>query len=306
MASILQELLVFTSPPASGKTTWIGELKKVYFPEQLLVISPLRALRDECVRRWENEVLVMTPEEWIRRPVVSEVVIFDEFHLHAYWGDTFRPLMWEVFFGVAADARVCILLTATFGEDIKSTVETFSCQFDRILWADHGNQTLRLKPKTYLKAPSRRWIEELILCDRSAGTKLIFCRYRQQVFAVKKKLEQQGFRCISCVGGEARFMAPKLELLPEPDFIIATTVLSHGVNLPEIRKVYFLYALENLDFWIQMVARGGRKGSDFHVIGLEKPFVGEFYPVKNFFKVMFYSLRLWGLNIVDGQRNRIV
>ena len=43
-----QDLIILTSPPASGKTYWISKLQEVEKSDQLLVISPLRALADEC------------------------------------------------------------------------------------------------------------------------------------------------------------------------------------------------------------------------------------------------------------------
>ena len=72
------DLIILTSPPASGKTYWISSLVNKLFPQKILVISPLRALADECRSKWEESVFVMTPEEWMSKKVYSEIVIFDE------------------------------------------------------------------------------------------------------------------------------------------------------------------------------------------------------------------------------------
>jgi type I site-specific restriction endonuclease len=106
---------------------------------------------------------------------------------------------------------------------------------------------------------------------------------------LEKKLSELSFSYVSCIGGEAKFMANKLKLMPAPDFIISTTVLSHGVNLPQIAKVYFLYKVNNLDFWLQMVARGGRRGERFEVIALEKPYNLPWNHWRNFLKVFWMS-----------------
>src|SRR5262245_1203823 len=112
----MQELVLLTSPPASGKTFWISSLVEELKDHRILVISPLRALAYECREKWKDTVTVMTPEEWTGKKCRSEVVIFDEFHLYFYWGDTFRPHMWEVFFELSENAGLTILLTATFSE----------------------------------------------------------------------------------------------------------------------------------------------------------------------------------------------
>src|SRR5690606_22468385 len=105
--------------------------------------------------------------------------------------------------------------------------------------------------------------EMIFLEEKEASVKLIFCQYRTEVFQWEKELNENGFSCIPCVGGESKYMAKRLQENPRPDFIVATTVLSHGVNLPEIKKIYFTYKVSNIDFWVQMVARGGRKGEDY-------------------------------------------
>src|SRR5689334_4916886 len=104
-----QELLVLTSPPASGKTFWIESFAETC-DKKILVIAPLRALRDECAVKWGEKIIVMTPEEWLLKKITAEIVIFDEFHLHFYWGDAFRPNMWEVFYELSHMASLTILL----------------------------------------------------------------------------------------------------------------------------------------------------------------------------------------------------
>ena len=216
--------------------------------------------------------MVMTPEEWMGKKVFPEIVIFDEFHLLFYWGDSFRPLMWEMFFEISERTKLTFLLTATLSESMREEVKEFTTQFDKIFWHDHGNQILKYTPTKYIVGPSKKWITDQIEAQPpDHDVKLIFCQYRQEVFEMEKRLMAQGFSCVTCVGGEAKFMPDKLKLNPSPDYIISTTVLSHGVNLPDIKKIYFLYQISNLDFWIQMVARGGRRGEDFEVIALEKP-----------------------------------
>jgi superfamily II DNA/RNA helicase len=265
--------IIFTSPPASGKTYWIQSFVKETLSDPPLIISPLRALADECRARWPG-LNVQTPEEWLMKPVPSRVVIFDEFHLHFYWGDGFRQRMWEVFYALAAEAELVIMLTATLNPAMRSVLERYSCNFDEIIWCDHGNQRLKTPPARYHQLPRREVVERILFEDHRKGTTLVFCRYRQEVALVAARLRARGFRVWSCVGGEAGKMAPLMSSGETPDYIVSTTVLSHGVNLPSLQQIFFLYRLDNLDFWIQMVARGGRRGEAYEVFAID-PYPGQ-------------------------------
>ncbi len=267
----MKDLLLLTAPPAAGKTYWIKSLISELGHTDLLIISPLRALANECTLNWKGRVLVMTPEEWRAKRIYKKVVIFDEFHLHFYWGDTFRPLMWEVFFDLVNEAELSILLTATFSEEMQNEVKHFENHFDRIIWVNHGNQILKNRPSSYLKI-SPNLMKELIQFESRNGTSLIFCAYREEVMRWGNFLRKLGFRVWTCVGGEASLFSLQVQTEEPPDFIVATTVLSHGVNLPKVSTIYFLYQVKNIDFWIQMVARGGRRGEKFRVYSLENPY----------------------------------
>lgn len=272
MKHIDQQLVILTSPPASGKTFWISQFSAALNYKKILVVSPLRALADECRRNWPTGIDVMTPEEWLGKKGYYEIVIFDEFHLWSYWGNTFRPLMWEVFYEISQFSELLILLTATFSKALQDDVINFKTQFDEIHWIDCGNQCLKFKPSLYIKAPDLEWLKNQIETEKeNESVKLIFCQYRDEVLAWEKRLRELGYTVISCIGGEAKYMQDKLRKCSNPDFIVCTTVLSHGVNLPAVKKVYFLYRVNNIDFWIQMVARGDRRGGKYSVFALEAP-----------------------------------
>lgn len=265
------ELLVLTAPPASGKTHLISSLIQ-QFDRPLLVISPLRALANECLTKWGSSCVVMTPEEWIKKGKSSRIIILDEFHLYFYWGDSFRPQMWEAFYEMVQRTELVIFLTATLTNEMREEIKRYNCHFDQITWVDHGNQQLKNKPHHYFKAYSVKWIEKYLLSlSNPTGVNLIFCAYRSEVVKWEKLLKGQGHSVWTCVGGEASLFSLKVQSERPPKFIVATTVLSHGVNLPNISRIFFLYPVKNLDFWIQMVARGGRRGEKFEVFALENP-----------------------------------
>lgn len=284
-------LLILTAPPASGKTFWIDTFAEHYDGE-LVVISPLRALADECKDKWEGRIKVETSEEWLIKRTPAKVAIFDEFHLNFYWGDSFRPLLWECFYELAYHADLVIVLTATLSLPMINAIENFS-HFTSKIWCDVGNQTLKNFPAKYLLAPSKFWLASLIEQDQMpAGVKLLFCQYRDEVKQWGKKLEAMGLVVWTCVGGEAKEMRGKMSSGVTPDYIVSTTVLSHGVNLPRLSAVIFLYPVENPDFWIQMVARGGRKGEEYVVFALEKPVGMKFNRVENGLRVLILTLKM--------------
>lgn len=286
------DLLIFTAPPAAGKTHLISRL--IEDLNQLpLVISPLRALANECLTKWGATCVVMTPEEWLNKGTSHRVVILDEFHLFFYWGDSFRPRMWEAFFELVQKAELVILLTATLTDEMVGLIKNFGCHFDQMIWVNHGNQILKYRPQNYFKAFNKKWLEDYILTmDHSSCVNLIFCAYRSEVMIWETLLKAQGHRVWTCVGGEASLFSLKVQSERAPQFIVATTVLSHGVNLPNIGRIFFLYPVQNLDFWIQMVARGGRRGEAFEVFALENPRGIPFNPALNLLAILGLSFKM--------------
>ncbi|HXH74605.1 MAG TPA: helicase-related protein [Bacteriovoracaceae bacterium] len=290
---IVQDLIVLTSPPASGKTYWIETFARGIGPSSLMVISPLRALADECRDKWKDEIKVVTPEEWLLTQEYRDIIVFDEFHLNYYWGDSFRPVLWEVFYALSSRARLCVLLTATLSPEMEDEIRLMGLHFNQIVFCDYGNRKLKFHPARYYKAPTKTWMRDFIdLGPRGNGVNLIFCAFRNEVFEWGERLRKSGYIVWTCVGGESREMRIRMASESVPHFIVATTVLGHGVNLPAISCVYFLYPLKNIDFWIQMVARGGRKGEDYEVFALENPHGIKWKLSSNFLAILGLSLRM--------------
>ncbi|MES2528018.1 MAG: helicase-related protein [Bdellovibrionota bacterium] len=265
----MAQLLLLTSPPASGKTFWIRSFAEAS-EKEILVISPLRALADECRIHWKEKIRVMTPEEWSIKKTYSDIMIFDEFHLLYYWGDSFRPVLWDVFVSLSLEAKLVIGLTATLSEKMRDDVLLLHSGFEEILWLNFGNQELKNFPDKYLRL-NQKLIHESLIHLPVNGTTLVFCEYREEVLEWEKKLSRRGYKVWTCRGGEAAAFGEKVRRENPPDFIVCTTVLSHGVNLPVIERLFLMYPVKNKDFWIQMVARGGRKGEAYRVFALEPP-----------------------------------
>ena len=285
-------LLILTAPPASGKTYLIENLINHLGPS-FIVISPLRALANECLAKWGARTKVVTPEEYLLNQDDSKIVILDEFHLFYYWGDTFRPRMWEAFYDCTYGAELVILLTATLNVEMQEEIKKFSCHFSQLSWINFGNQQLKNVPKRYYRFHQLESLKKILYdMDFFEGTSLIFCKYRSEVEKWEKILFQRGYSVWTCVGGEAGEFSQRAQNEKTPNFIIATTVLSHGVNLPQISRIFFLYQVNNLDFWIQMVARGGRRGESYEVYALENPMGIDWSWLLNHLAILRLSLRM--------------
>lgn len=258
----MNTFLLLTAPPASGKTYWIERFCEQY-AQKVLVISPLKALALELEVKWQGKISVRTPESYLLKPEEASVVIFDEWHLLFYWGDSFREKMWQAFYHLADECEFMIGLTATFNQEIAGRVREWN-HFDQFIWLDTGNQQLKYRPCEITRFITDRLHRDFIKLQSPQKTQLIFCQFREEVRQWEKELREEGFRVLGCVGGETAVFSEKLNE-QHPDFIVSTTCLSHGVNLPVIEAVHFTYRVDNLDFWIQMSARGGRDGSSFKV-----------------------------------------
>ena len=66
--------------------------------------------------------------------------------------------------------------------------------------------------------------------------------------------------------------------------------MSHGVNLPEIKKVFINYEVKNYELWLQMIGRGGRQGSLYEVYSFDQFHLQEGQKIKNYLRV---SLADW-------------
>ena len=137
---------------------------------------------------------------------------------------------------------------------------------------DYGNQQLHCHPKEmhcfHLLKPElfHRAMWRELKQKNPKDVYLVFCSYRSEVDELVSRARRMGLRSIGCVGGEVEnFLEELKNHNEEVDCIFSTTTLSHGVNLPEIKKVFISYEVKNYDFWLQMVGRGGRRGSDYEV-----------------------------------------
>ncbi len=264
--------------------------------KSIVYLSPLRALANEfflrslqeghrsfaphsrrelseCLKNGlEFKLWVLTAELFYEKAIEElledKILVFDEFHLFYYWGHDFRPALLEIYQIACLTSQACLLLTATASEEVIEFWRNSSVYQDKVL-INLGNQRIKKEPSAFYWSPKKQWaIKYLDLAG--PGTKLVFCRYRAEAKELAFRYQKKGLKTLSCVSGEVQTFQEKLSKMEKPDFIFCTSTLSHGVNLPEISTLIILYQVKNLDLWLQMAGRAGRKGEEFNLISVDK------------------------------------
>lgn len=204
--------------------------------------------------------------------------VIDEFHLFYYWGESFRPILHDRFLAILNFSFPILAVTATMDESVMDKMKKDLAYYqDFWIHLDYGNHALHRQPQKLVsfKGLKPQYIQKAFWRElRQKNEKdifLYFCAYRSQVDELVDRSRRLGFKTLGCVGGEVeQFLEDVKNSEGRIDCIFSTTTLSHGVNLPEIKKVFIDYEVKNFDFWLQMIGRGGRQGSDYQVYSTDE------------------------------------
>ncbi len=245
---------------AGGETPLNECFLKFIEKDKAFFIATVELLSDEFIEELSN---------------LDQRVLFviDEFHLFYYWGESFRPILHERFLSILNFYFPILAITATMAGEVMDQLKG-DLVFYQDFWIhlDYGNHKLHRKPEQVLSFNGLKpqyiqkafWRE--LRLKKESDIFLYFCAYRSQVDTQVDRCRRLGFKAIGCVGGEVEnFLEEVSQSEGKIDCIFATTTLSHGVNLPEIKKVFIDYEVKNYDFWLQMIGRGGRQGSAYEV-----------------------------------------
>lgn len=295
---------LLTAPVANGKTKLVVDYYRDN-QIRIVFVSPLRALANEVYSKLKEEratyllggevsydevcinflqkkkaFLVTTMEllteeflDAIAESATPTLFVLDEFHLFYHWGEDFRPILHDRFLAILNTDSPVLGMTATMGDELATKLANdLSYHTENWIKLDYGNHQLHRKPTkiTSYMGFSKNKLERAFAREMNFKNKadvfLFFCSYRSEVNEKVEWARRQGFKALGCVGGEVEQFLENLEKCNEKvDCIFSTTTLSHGVNLPEIKKVFINYEVKNYDFWLQMIGRGGRKGGEYQV-----------------------------------------
>lgn len=291
--------VLFLAPTGWGKTTLLLDLAR-NSSKSIVYLSPLRALANEFYLRClqsglralapksmgelnkyirsgiDFKLYILTAEllhdRFVETMLEDKIIVFDEFHLFYYWGQSFRPKLLEAYHIVCNASLPTLLLTATASEEVRD-FWTNTSRHQAGFLVNLGNQKIKKEPKSFFWIPRKSWaLSHLDMAP--AGVKLVFCRYRNEAKQLAFEMKKRGFITLSCVSGEVepfqKALSQKEAKGEKIDFIFSTSTLSHGVNLPEISALYILYRVDNLDLWLQMAGRAGRRGEEFILLSADR------------------------------------
>lgn len=293
LLEVESSLTILIAPPAWGKTSILLGLKGPW-----IFVAPLRALAEEFAKRLVQEgmkvkllksrnqsqwrdfaknpsgVVVATPEtlpSHLPANVIEKcIVVLDEFHLFQKWGADFRPLLREQLYAWSnLGARILGLSATIDGEQLDEIKMWSKHAFEHINIIDLGNMRFKNPPFKIFRygndcmAMRRRIYWE----SRKPETRgIIFCKTRNHVSRWLEWFAARKISCLGCVGGEVdQFRHSLLQAADKTTWIVCTSVLSHGVNLPSFSHVFLDHKPESQSMWIQMAARGGRRGEKFYL-----------------------------------------
>ncbi len=308
------------APPGFGKTyKTLNAIKK--FKRKVIFIFPLRALCEEVfieakkmeinvckIKSYQQgcDLVIATSESFnsysSKCRLANYLIILDEFHLTYNWGESFRFELIRCWEFVATLDNPVILLSATMSKkNLVAVGEELNLNFELSYFINLGNLKLKNIPSKVIFYPSylkRSLYSRIEFLSHGDGATLIFCKFRNEVAMWEKLLKRKGYKVISCVGGEAQEFMARLSVHKKWDFIIATSVVSHGVNLPIIKRIYFTYKVLEKDQYLQMVGRGGRDGGSFECVGMNSDLVSKKYLLYNFIHIMITSVVVYWKKIV--------
>lgn len=281
-----QYSVIYLSPLRALANEVYGKLISMEEKGALLLGGELSATEVyEQFLKKKKSFLVATAEllssDFLEEIYIREIPVFfviDEFHLFYYWGESFRPILHDKFLNILNYEFPVLAITATMDTKIMADLNR-DLKFYQDYWVhlDYGNQKLHRPPqetwcfhgfgKEYL---ARAFWREMKFKSKN-DIFLYFCAYRGEVDELVARATRLKYKALGCVGGEVEDFLQNLKQSKNDgiDCIFSTTTLSHGVNLPEITKVFIDHSIKDYDFWVQMIGRGGRRGSPYEVYSLD-------------------------------------
>lgn len=318
------DLHVEVAPTASGKTTKMSQWALESEHDLIVFVAPLRSICMEFSNKMGSDAVFLSKEKFnktstfprflvlsaesidedffifLKSRTVCPLIVLDEIHLFYLWGESFRFMLKE-FLYLAYDNEVPILaLTATLSKKVERTIFVEQKISGRNFSINrNGNKSIKRLPHFWIEYPTKhreKMIKKLILLARNERV-LLFCQYKREVEIYTKKLKESGLNVFGYIGGKIDHLEQELTGF-NTGVIVATTVLSHGVNLPSLAHLFISYIPDSEEFFWQMVGRAGRKGESYNLFLLGHS--GKRYPIQNHFEISLFALYSFA-NIIENR-----
>lgn len=306
LSSTPRSFTIVNAPMGWGKSRLIAQLLE--YEKKIVFVSPLRAIvdnfkdREHAILFQEFETKELAFTEFIERPVailsltpeslsnlqlkrllnMDVLFVIDECHLIYEWGESFREKLLNFFEDICFHEARIIALTASLDNKTQEKISLFLKNSDyEKFYINIGNFKFHNKPSRHFILPMMvmKFIIWMHILFFWRGRMLIFFRTRNEVKHFKKFLASYGIRSQICLGGEVHDFLRKEEKRARR-IVLATSALSHGVNMKDMRRIFCTYPCEEVTKF-QMFGRGGRYGEKFWVF--------ELLTFQRIFKILFFG-----------------
>ncbi|WP_282948976.1 RecQ family ATP-dependent DNA helicase [Cellulomonas endometrii] len=243
-----------------------------------------RAQREALERaaRGELDVLVLGPEQLVRRPVVEALdaadvglVVVDEAHCVSEWGHDFRPDYVHVAGTVQRLGQPRVLaLTATASPQVRQeVVERLGMVEPRVLVHDADRPNIWLGAH-HASTPRERDDRVVGVVAGLEGAGLVYARTRTHVEELTASLVAAGRPALGYHAGlpaRERARVERVFLDGEQDLVVATSAFGMGVDRADVRFVVHAGPPTSLDAYYQEVGRAGRDGEPARAVLVSRP-----------------------------------
>ncbi len=306
---------LIVAPIGSGKTRFIRELS-LRLDQPIVFFSPLRSIVDELCKYQDvieysgdrldkkgalsllmqkKVMMVLTPESlnqeaWQLLKRLRPLFVLDEFHLFYTWGHSFREALRTFIEDLYIERFQVVGLSATISDQVKKDVILdHSLNDNDLYYLNLGNFQFQNNPSShkYLKKNELIYLV-IIYFIFTKKRSIVFVKTRTDVLDVRNYLIRFGVDSSTCIGGESREFY-KEGGYKEKRVIIATSVLSHGVNLGKIDNVFITYHTDKT-LRAQMIGRGGRLGNRYCIFELRDELVNVKEKIQCYIVILFFQV----------------
>ncbi len=273
-------LTLFMAPMGWGKTRIIWQLLEDF--DRIVIVSPLRSILEDLKSRpcvvedIKGKGVFLTTVESFKEDDLNFAIkhkalfVLDEFHLFYEWGESFRPRLLDFFYKISSSNTKVLGLSATITQQLYSVIERdVENNFKHFYFLNIGNfkKVNMYKKRKILIRPLLMLNLLIKLVVFRSGRIILFCPTRKEVKVWINFFSRLGISCDYCIGGQVKDFIEREAA--QTQLIIATSALSHGVNLKGIENIYINYIPdESTNF--QMIGRGGRFGEQFQYFGAQE------------------------------------
>jgi ATP-dependent DNA helicase RecQ len=243
-----------------------------------------RAQREALGRavRGELDVLVLGPEQLVRRPVAEALdaadvglVVVDEAHCVSEWGHDFRPDYVHVAGTIQRLGHPRLLaLTATASPQVRQeVVQRLGMVEPRVLVHDADRPNIWLGAH-HASTPRERDDRVVGVVAELDGAGLVYARTRTHVEELTAALVAAGRPALGYHAGlpaKERARVERAFLEGEQDLVVATSAFGMGVDRGDVRFVVHAGPPTSLDAYYQEVGRAGRDGEPARAVLVSRP-----------------------------------